>query len=116
MIFDLNYVTLAIFAPLLVLIGILGFVIPARKSPTSVATPYNILHIIFGLIGAGIVLSGSEGAIRNFNLGFGLIDLYQAIASFSNLFPKQYFKWTRADDLLHIVIGAALVLIGIFGS
>lgn len=116
MIFDLNYLTLAIFAPLLVLIGILGFVVPARKSPTSGAAPYNIFHIIFGIIGAGIVLSGSEGAIRSFNIGFGLIDLYQAVASFSNLFPKQYFKWTRVDDILHVVIGAALVLIGIFGN
>lgn len=39
MIFDLNYLTLAIFAPLLVLIGILGFVLPTRKSPTSGVAP-----------------------------------------------------------------------------
>lgn len=117
MIFDnLNYLTLAIFAPLLVLVGILGFVIPARKSPTSGAAAYNIFHILCGVAGAGIVLSGSEAAIRAFNIGFGLIDLYQAIASFSNLFPKQYFQWTRVDDILHVVIGAVLVLIGIFGQ
>ena len=36
MIFDnLNFLTLAIFAPILVLIGILGFIIPANKSLTS---------------------------------------------------------------------------------
>lgn len=116
MIFDLNYLTLAVFAPLLVLVGILGFVIPARKSPTSGAAPYNISHIIFGIIGAGIVLSGSKVAIRKFNLGFGLLDLYQAVVSFSNIFPKQYFKWTRADDILHVGVGAALMPIGIFGS
>ncbi|MEP7339988.1 MAG: hypothetical protein ABI977_19775 [Acidobacteriota bacterium] len=116
MIFDnLNFLTLAIFAPILVLIGILGFIIPANKSPTSGATPYNIFHIVFGLVGAIIALNGHPGAILTFNIGFGLIDLYQAVASYANLFPKQFFKWTRVDDILHIVIGALLVLIGIFG-
>lgn len=112
----LNTLTLAIFAPLLVLVGILGFVIPANKSLTSGETPYNIFHIGFGLIGVIIILIGYEGAIRAFNIGFGLIDLYQAVASFANLFPKQYFKWTRVDDLLHVAIGIALVTIGVFGG
>jgi hypothetical protein len=116
MIFDnLNFLTLAIFAPILVLVGILGFIIPANKSLTSGATPYNIFHIVFGLTGAIIALNGHQGAILAFNIGFGLIDLYQAVASYANLFPKQFFKWTRVDDILHIVIGALLVLIGIFG-
>ena len=112
----LNSLTLAIFAPILILVGILGFVIPANKSLTSGATSYNIFHIAFGLIGVAIMLTGHEGATRTFNIGFGLIDLYQAIASFANLFPKQYFKWTRVDDILHIAIGAILVLIGVFGQ
>jgi hypothetical protein len=113
---NLNFLTLAIFAPILVLVGILGFVIPADKSPTSGATPYNIFHLLFGIVGAIIILIGNEGAVRAFNIGFGLIDLYQAVASFANLFPKQYFKWTRVDDILHIVVGALLVLIGVFGQ
>ena len=112
----LNSLTLVIFAPILILVGILGFVIPANKSLTSGETPYNIFHIVFGMVGVIIILSGYEDAIRFFNIGFGLIDLYQAVASFSNLFPKRYFKWTRADDILHVVIGAILVLIGIFGQ
>lgn len=112
----LNSLTLAIFAPILILIGILGFVIPASKSLTSGATSYNIFHITFGVIGVVIMLTGLEGAMRAFNIGFGLIDLYQAIASFANLFPKQHFKWTRVDDILHVVIGAILVLIGVFGQ
>ncbi|HQR33930.1 MAG TPA: hypothetical protein PLK30_14435 [Blastocatellia bacterium] len=112
----LNSLTLAIFAPILILVGILGFVIPANKSLTSGETSYNIFHIVFGIIGAVIILSGYEDATRFFNIGFGLIDLYQAVASFSNLFPKRYFKWTRIDDILHVIIGAILVLIGIFGQ
>ncbi|MGH9849247.1 MAG: hypothetical protein ACREBD_05255, partial [Blastocatellia bacterium] len=75
----------------------------------------NIFHIIFGLIGAAIVLSNHPTAIRTFNIGFGLIDVYQAVASYLALFPKRYFAWTRVDDVLHIVIGILLVLIGVFG-
>jgi hypothetical protein len=116
MIFDnLNFLTLAIFAPVLVLTGILGFIIPPHRSPTSGALPYNIFHIAFGLLGAAIVLSNHQTAIRAFNAGFGLIDVYQAVASYLGLFPKHYFKWTRVDDLLHVVIGALLIAIGIFG-
>ena len=113
---SLNYLTLAVFAPILILVGLLGFVIPAKKALTSGAAPYNIFHIVFGLLGLAIVFSGNTALCRDFNIGFGLIDLYQAVASFANLFPKAQFKWTRVDDLLHVVIGAALVLIGVFGS
>jgi cytochrome c biogenesis protein CcdA len=48
-------------------------------------------------------------------VAFGAIDLYQAIASFSGWFPNESFKWKRADDVLHVVIGAFLVLVGLFG-
>ncbi|MGE0881964.1 MAG: hypothetical protein AB7P14_00330 [Blastocatellales bacterium] len=113
---NLNFLVLAIFAPVLVLVGILGFIIPSSKSPTSGAASYNLFHILFGIVGAVIILAGYDGAVRTFNIGFGLIDLYQAVASYSNLFPKQYFKWTRVDDILHIVVGAILVLVGVFGQ
>ncbi len=110
---DINFYVLLIFAPLLVLTGILGFILPIDKSLTSGAVPYNIFHIVFGLIGITAILSGGSSAIRAFNIGFGLIDLYQAAASFLGLFPKDQFRWTKVDDLLHIVIGAGLVLVGI---
>ena len=108
----INYYVLLVFAPVLILTGILGFVIPREKGLTSGAPAYNIFHIIFGLIGLGIVYSQHENCIRAFNIGFGLIDLYQAAASFLHLFPEKHFKWKRADDVLHIVIGAGLVLVG----
>jgi len=109
---DLNYYVLLVFAPLLVVVGILGFIIPESKSLTSSAPAYNIFHIVFGLIGIGLVYSQCSGCIRAFNIGFGLIDLYQAAASYLGWFPKEHFRWKRADDVLHIVIGAALVAIG----
>jgi hypothetical protein len=110
---DLNSLILAIFAPILILVGLLGFIIPPHKSLTSGAPPYNIFHIVFGVIGVIIVMSGRPAAVRAFNVGFGLIDLYQAVAGWFGLFPRRLFKWTRVDDILHVVIGAALVVIGL---
>ena len=112
---SLNYYVLLIFAPLLILTGIAGFIIPANKSLTSGAPAYNIFHIIFGL--AGIMIATYHyDYIRAFNIGFGVIDLYQAGASYLHLFPEKHFRWKRADDVLHIVIGAGLVLAGLFGN
>lgn len=107
-----GYKTLAIFAPLLILVGIAGFLIPAEQSLTSRAPAYNIFHIVFGTIGLILLWSGKEWLVSSFNLGFGLIDLYQALASYLDLPPKQYFLWTSVDDILHIVIGLLLVVIG----
>lgn len=112
----INYKVLLVFAPLLILIGIAGFIIPPEIALTSGAAAYNIFHISFGIIGLLILFLKNERSIRLFNIGFGLIDLYQALASFAHLFPERYFQWTRADDVLHIGIGAALILIGIFGD
>jgi hypothetical protein len=111
----INFITLAIFAPILILTGVAGFLIPAEQSLTSGALPYNVFHIVFGVIGLIIVWSRKEQVISLFNAGFGLIDLYQALASSLNLPPKNYFLWTRVDDILHILIGLALVIIGCYG-
>lgn len=110
-----NFITLAIFAPLLVLIGVTGFLVPARLSLTSGAPAYNLFHIFFGAVGLILVLSRKESFIRAFNIVFGLIDLYQALASYLQLTPQQYFLWTRVDDVLHIFIGLILVIIGCVG-
>lgn len=107
---------LKIFAGALIVVGILGFVVPADKALTSGAPPYNIFHLCFGVVGGAIALAGNETAIRVFLIGFGAIDLYQFVANRQNWFPKQHFKWRPADDVLHVVVGLALVAIGIFGS
>ena len=97
------------------LIGVLGFALPAGTSPTSAEPAYNIFHICFGVIGLILVIFRYENPIRLFNIVFGLLDLYQAAASFTDAFPEQYFKWTTVDDVLHLVIGTALVLVGLYG-
>jgi hypothetical protein len=89
--------------------------IPAEKSLTSGAPAYNVFHIVFGILGLLVVWSGREKPISFFNAGFGLIDLYQAVASYFNLAPEQYFLWTTVDDLLHVIIGLLLLIIGAGG-
>ena len=110
-----NYITLAVFAPILILVGVAGFLIPAQYSLTSGAAPYNVFHLCFGTIGLIILWSRKQFLISFFNAGFGLLDLYQVLASFLHLPPGQYFLWTRVDDILHILIGLALVIIGGYG-
>lgn len=112
---SINYKVLLVFAPVLVLIGISGFVIPPEKSFTSGATGYNVFHIVSGAVGFVVLLLKNENYIRGFNIGFGLLDLYQALASSLNLFPERYFRWTGVDDVLHVAVGAALVFIGLYG-
>jgi len=110
----MNTLTIAVFAPILVVVGILGFVIPPKKAMTSGAPSYNVFHIVFGLTGIGLAFAGNDASIRAFNIGFGLIDLYQAVASRRHWWPEKIFRWTKIDDLLHVVIGLALVAIGLF--
>jgi hypothetical protein len=111
----MNQLVLAIFAPVLILVGILGFVVPPQRALTSGAPAYNVFHLIFGLVGGVIALTGNDSAIGAFLIGFGLIDLYQAVASRRDLFPKTWFRWRPADDVLHVVVGAALVVVGAIG-
>jgi hypothetical protein len=112
---SLNRITLAVFALILILAGIAGFLVPAELSMTSGAPPYNIFHLFFGVFGLLVFFSTREKAAATFNVGFGLIDLYQAVASYFSLPPKQYFVWTKVDDVLHVIIGLALVIIGTYG-
>ncbi len=112
----LNRITLAIFAPLLMLTGIAGFLIPRQYQLMSTETPYNLFHLIFGVIGLLLVTATRSNLwASSFNFGFGLIDLYQVVASVFALTPIQYFFWTFADDVLHVLIGFALVIIGAYG-
>jgi hypothetical protein len=112
---SLNYITLVIFAPVLILAGIAGFFMPASLNLMSHEPLYNLFHIFFGSLGLLIVASKREFYIALFNALFGLIDIYQVIASVAFLPPRNYFLWTGVDDILHVIIGAALLVIGLYG-
>jgi hypothetical protein len=110
-----NYKVLLVLAPVLILLGLAGFVIPAEQALTSGTPAYNLFHLGSGAIGLVLLLLRKENYVRGFNILFGLIDLYQALASYEHLFPEQYFQWTKVDDILHLVIGAGLVSVGAYG-
>ena len=106
---DLNQLVARVFGPTLIATGVAGFVVPPKKAMTSGAPAYNVFHLISGVV--GLLASRRRGTARAFNFGFGAIDLYQAVASRRRLFPQKWFRWKTADDVLHVVIGAALVSI-----
>ena len=109
----INYYVALIFGLILIFTGIAGFLIPQDRALTSGAPAYNVFHIFFGLLALVLVSSSHETCIRVFNVGFGLIDLYQAVASRMSWFPAAQFRWKGADDILHVLIGLALVIIGL---
>ena len=101
--------------PLLVLTGALGFAMPPHWALLSGAPAYNLFHIAGGLGGIALVLgAGARGAV-GFNLGFGLIDLYQAVAGSLDLFPAALFAYQPLDDVLHVILGLGLVGLGALG-
>jgi hypothetical protein len=106
---ELNRPILSVFAPILVLTGLAGFLIPERRALTSGAPAYNIFHIIFGSIGISCARSSRRAPARLFNLLFGGFDLYQLVASRRGWFPNRWFRWKTADDVLHLAIGVTLV-------
>ncbi len=100
-----NLVVGGALAPLLVLTGALGFALPADWALLSRVPAYNLFHIAGGLVGIALVLgSGGRGAV-GFNLAFGLIDLYQAVAGSVGLFPAARFAYQPLDDVLHVTLG-----------
>ncbi len=111
-----NQQLLTVFAPLLILTGLLGFVLPPDKSLMSGATPYNVFHLIAGAIGLAIVLLRRGSAAILFNLVFGVIDLYQALAGVSGWFPAGLFELRPADHVVHVAIGLLLVVVGALGK
>jgi hypothetical protein len=108
----INKTVLSVFAPVLIGAGVLGFLTPPSLALMSGTAPYNIFHLVFGVVGLGCLFSKRAALIRGFNIGFGAIDLYQAVASFAGIFPAALFQYKVADDILHIVIGGLLVAVG----
>jgi hypothetical protein len=111
-----NVQLLTVFAPLLLAAGVLGFVVPARLSLMSGAPVYNVFHLLAGSVGLIFVLRRLVPAIIAFNLIFGAIDLWQAIAGLTGLFPAQLFALRPADHVLHVCFGLLLFGVGYLGK
>jgi hypothetical protein len=111
-----NVQLLTAFAPLLLVAGVLGFVVPARLSLMSGAPAYNVFHLLAGAVGLLFVVRRLVPAIIAFNLVFGAIDLWQAVAGLTGLFPARLFALRPADHVLHVVFGLLLLGVGYLGK
>ena len=110
-----NARVLGVFGPVLISTGIGGFLIPPRFALMSGAPAYNVFHIVFGVIGTALVLAKTAAGIAVFNLGFGLVDLYQAVAGLVGFFPARQFRYKPADHVAHVVLGLVLAGVGWMG-
>ncbi len=110
-----NTLVAGVLAPLLVLTGVLGFAVPSHLAWLSGAPAYNLFHIGAGLAGVGLLVRGGVRGAVAFNLAFGLIDLYQAVAAAAGLFPARLFAYQPLDDVLHVGLGLGLACLGTLG-
>lgn len=104
------------FAPLLLAAGVLGFVVPARLSLMSGAPAYNVFHLLAGGVGLFIARRRAAAGAIAFNLIFGAVDLYQALAGLTGLFPAGLFALRPADHVLHVGFGLLLTSVGYLGK
>lgn len=111
-----NLRLLAVFGPVLIATGVAGLTLPPGLSLMSGAAPYDIFHIIFGTLGLAIVLARSARFAGLFNLGFGALDLYQAVAGAVGFFPAGPFGLRPADHVVHVLLGLLLVVFGLHRS
>ena len=102
-----------LFGPLLVLTGVAGLLLPPRLSLMSNAVPYDVFHIAFGALAIALVAARSARGAALFNAGFGAVDLYQALAGVTGLFPAAAFQLRPADHAVHVLFGLLLVLVGV---
>jgi len=103
---------LVTFGPILIVTGLVGFAIPSPGALMSNACPYNVFHLIAGSVGVALVFSKSVRAAAWFNIAFGAIDLYQAVAGLTGVFPAALFALRPADHVVHVVLGLLLVIVG----
>ena len=60
-----NFRVLSVFGPVLIATGIGGFLIPPRFALMSGAPAYNVFHILFGMLGTGLVVTMSTTGIMS---------------------------------------------------
>ena len=105
--------TVLVFALVLVATGLAPLVNPAAGGATSSAPAYAWFHLVSAAVGLASFALGRGAGAPWFAVAFGATDLYQWVASWAGWFPKELFRWTPTDDLLHIGLGLALVALGV---
>ena len=104
-----------------VLVGVLGFIpalVPggALLGIFSVNALHSIVHVLFGLLGIGAAFTGMS---RMYNRVIGIVYLLLAVLGFipalvSNGALLGLVSINLSDNILHLVVGAVLVIVGFF--
>jgi hypothetical protein len=74
-----------------------------------VSVLHNIVHVLFGL--AGLALAASPSGARSFLVGGG--GIYLALFLLGMVGGGDWLPSNRADDWLHLALGAGLVAAGV---
>ncbi len=99
----------------LTIVGVAGFFTSGMLLVFEVDTLHNIIHLASGLIGL-FAFNSSQSASRTFLVLFGLV--YAAVTIIGFLMAGDIlglFMVNDADNLLHLGIAAACLIVG-FGS
>lgn len=80
----------------------------------QVSILHNLVHLLFGI--AGLAFARSAAGSRNFLIWGGVVYLvlwvYGLLVTGEN--PANFVPMNTADNWLHLVLGVAMVLLGIF--
>lgn len=110
-----NLIVAGVFGAILILTGIVGLVAQDPAGLMSQAVPYDLFHVAFGSLAVGLAWKRRYTGAALFNLGFGLVDLWQVVAGLTGLFPAALFALKPGDHLVHLVIGVVLGACGMAG-
>jgi hypothetical protein len=103
------------FGAILILTGVTGLFSQDPTALMSQAVPYDLFHVVFGVLGLVLGLRRRPVPAALFNLGFGLIDLWQVLAGLTGLFPAGLFGLRAGDHIVHLVLGVGLIGCGLAG-
>jgi hypothetical protein len=111
-----NLLILKILSPLLLMLGVAGYLLPKEYSFICRDCYYNLLHINLGMMGFIMLFASNQALIRLYNIFLGFLFFYQATASLLNIFPARLFHYTCIDDIFHTDLGCMLLLVGILAN
>jgi hypothetical protein len=82
----------------------------------QVSVLHNIVHILFGM--AGLALWRTTSGARTFLVGGGVVYVLLGVygASIERHSDANFVPVNGADDLLHIGLGVAMVVLGLVGA
>lgn len=93
-------------------VAALALVLGGAALGAGEAPAYAAFHAVAAVLALAAALVARGTAAPAFCLALGAADLYQAVASAAGWFPREAFRWTPTDDVVHLVLGPLLLVLG----